>query len=75
MTPASLPFEYEGRRVWVRARVGSRDAFGILDTGADRTAIDSELAPRVGLVARGREAGTVEEDEVQMEAAGPEGCA
>ncbi|MDG6901365.1 MAG: hypothetical protein JRM80_05325 [Nitrososphaerota archaeon] len=71
MDADSLPFEYKGQRVWVRAKIGPQDAFGTLDTGADGTAIDAGLAPKVGLVARGSEAGIVEEGELRLETSGP----
>jgi predicted aspartyl protease len=67
----SIPFEYPRSRVWVRARVMQREAFGILDTGADGTAIDSVFASKVGLETKGMEKGTVEADELELTKAGP----
>ncbi len=68
---ASFPFEYPKSRVWARAKVNGKDAFGILDTGADGTAIDSKFASGLGLVSTGVQTGSVEADEIEMGQSGP----
>jgi predicted aspartyl protease len=43
--------------VWVRAKLNGKEGSGILDTGADGTAVDIACASKIGLTAQGKEAG------------------
>jgi len=54
-----IPFELSSNLILLRARVNdSALLWFILDTGADSTVIDTQLAKTLGLKARGREVGT-----------------
>ena len=54
-----IPFELSSNLILLRARVNdSAPLWFILDTGADSTVIDTQLAKALGLKARGREVST-----------------
>ena len=54
-----IPFELSSNLILLKARFNdSAPLWFILDTGADSTVIDSQLAKALGLKARGREVGT-----------------
>jgi hypothetical protein len=64
---AQIPFRYNARHVWVRARVnGAEPADFLLDTGASVTILDSTYAAKLGLAMQG---------ELQSQGAGATGSA
>ncbi len=66
-----IPFEYRDGRVWVPIRINGEDLRAIFDTGADGTAVDSELAQRLGLRAEDGRKGSTVAGEVHLQKAGP----
>jgi hypothetical protein len=55
---ATLPFDYRGRHIWLKASVnGGPPADFIFDTGASLTVIDSGYAAKIGLATQGRQQG------------------
>lgn len=66
-----VPFELRAGRVWTLVHIQGEAAWAIFDTGADGTALDTKLAERLGLRAKGEERGSTVAGEVDLAKAGP----
>jgi len=71
--PASVdvPFEYREGRVWTRVHIQGEAVWAIFDTGADGTALDSQVAEHIGLRGKGEERGSTVAGEIELVRAGP----
>jgi len=66
-----VAFEYREGRIWIPVRIQGEAVWAIFDTGSDGTAIDTQLAARVGLPVKGEQKGSTVAGEVEMPKAGP----
>jgi hypothetical protein len=69
MSPETA-FELQEGRIWIEARVSGRSAWGIFDTGADGTALDSEFAQSIGLRGLGSKSASTVAADVEVEKIG-----
>jgi hypothetical protein len=68
--PVDVPFAVRDGRIWIPIRINGEVAQAIFDTGSDGTAIDADLAARLGLRTQEGPKGSTVAGEIQLQKTG-----